>query len=131
MVLLLLHAGISCVRPDPENWSLSAHSGSLTLYGSPVTLNEIGTVAFVGRRQQHFACRTDAHLTFVPQRDDEEAGITVFMNERFHYEIALTRIAGERKLLFRRRLGTLWKVENEVPWSADSVVLTVQADKMH
>ncbi len=117
--------------PDPDNWSLSEKRSCLALYGSAATLNEVGVPAFVGRRQQHFACRTAAHLTFVPQRDGEEAGITVFMNERFHYEIAVTRTAGERKLIFRRRLGTLWKVENEVPWSADSVVLTVHADKTH
>jgi alpha-N-arabinofuranosidase len=117
--------------PDTENWSLSAQSGSLTLYGSAGTLNETRAVAFVGRRQQHFACRSTTQLTFVPQRDGEEAGITVFMNERFHYELAVTRVEGKRKLIFRRQLGTLWKVENEIPWSADSVVLTVLADKKH
>ncbi|MCZ8521361.1 MULTISPECIES: glycoside hydrolase family 43 protein [Paenibacillus] len=117
--------------PDTENWSLSAQRSCLTLFGSPDTLNEMGIVAFVGRRQQHFDCRTAAHLTFVPQHDGEEAGITVFMNERFHYELAVTRAAGKRKLILRRRLGTLWKVEYEVPWSADSVVLTVSSDKAH
>ncbi|WP_219838557.1 glycoside hydrolase family 43 protein [Paenibacillus sp. R14(2021)] len=116
--------------PETENWSLSEQSSRLTLYGSPVTLNETGNVAFIGRRQQHFACRIAAHLTFVPQCDGEEAGITVYMNERFHYEIAVTREAGERKLIFRRRLGSLWKVENEVLWSADSVVLSIIADNM-
>lgn len=114
---------------NPENWSLSEKSGSLTLYGSPVTLNEASSPAFVGRRQQHFDCRVATHLTFAPQQDGEEAGITVFMNERFHYEMAVTRIAGERKLIFRRRLGTLWKIENEIPRSSDSVILTIQADK--
>lgn len=117
--------------PIFENWSLSAKRGSLTLYGSPVTLNEAGSPAFVGRRQQHFDCRVSTYLTFVPQQDGEEAGITVFMNERFHYELAVIRIAGQRKLIFRRRLGTLWKVENEVLWSSDSVVLTIHADKTH
>ena len=116
---------------NQENWSLTEKKGSLTLHGSPDTLNDIGEAAFVGRRQQHFACRADAHLTFAPQRDDEEAGIAVYMNERFHYELAVTRIAGERRIVFRRRLGTLWKIEHEAPWPADSVVLTVQADKKH
>ncbi|CAM3814656.1 glycoside hydrolase family 43 protein [Marinicrinis lubricantis] len=117
--------------PAPENWTLTEKSGCLTLYGSSVTLNEADTPAFVGRRQQHFECRVAAHLQFAPQQDGEEAGITVFMNERFHYEIAVTRIAGVRKLIFRRRLGTLWKVESEMPWSSDSVVLTVDTDKSH
>jgi len=115
--------------PDPENWSLQAQPGCLTLYGAPSSLNEIGVPAFVGRRQQHFDCSATAHLTFAPQRDGEEAGITVYMNERFHYELAVTRIGGARKVIFRRRIGSLWKVENEAPWSADAIVLNVRADK--
>ncbi|MFC4809618.1 glycoside hydrolase family 43 protein [Paenibacillus sp. GCM10023250] len=114
--------------PDPRNWSLTSKPGSLTLFGSEATLNDAGIVAFVGRRQQHFSFRARAHLTFAPERDGEEAGLAVYMNERFHYEIAIVRQAGTRKLLFRRRLGTLWKVENEMPWPADSVVLSIQAD---
>ncbi|MCR2806824.1 glycoside hydrolase family 43 protein [Paenibacillus soyae] len=114
---------------DAEKWSLSERAGSLTLRGSAGTLNEVGAPAFVGRRQQHFDCSASAHLTFAPQRDGEEAGLTVYMNERFHYDIAVTRIAGERKIIFRRRIGSLWKVENEAPWSGDSVILTVLADK--
>lgn len=117
--------------PDQENWSLSENKGCLTLHGSPVTLNEADSPAFIGRRQQHFAARFAAHLTFEPQQDGEEAGLTVFMNERFHYELALLRTEGERKLIFRRRLGTLWKIENEIPWFSDTVILTVRADKTH
>jgi alpha-N-arabinofuranosidase len=117
--------------PDTKNWSPSPQSSCLLLYGSPVTLNETGSVAFVGRRQQHFVCCAAAKMVFEPQCDGEEAGITVYMNEKFHYELALTRIAGQRKLIFRRRLGTLWKVENEVPWTSDSVVITVDADRTH
>ena len=59
----------------------------------------------------------------------EEAGLAVYTNDRFHYEIAVMRIMGKRKLIFRRRLGSLWKVENELPWSSDTVVLTIKADK--
>ena len=115
--------------PDPANWSLTVHKGCLTLYGSSYTLNETGIPAFVGRRQQHFDCTASAHLTFAPQRDGEEAGLVVYMNERHHYEIAVARVGGERKMLFRRRIGSLWKVENEAPWSADTAVLTVKADR--
>ncbi|WNS45221.1 glycoside hydrolase family 43 protein [Paenibacillus sp. MMS20-IR301] len=115
--------------PDRENWSLTEKSGSLTLHGSPVTLNEAATPAFVGRRQQHFAGRFAAHLTFAPQQDGEEAGLTVFMNERFHYELAVTQLGGVRVLIFRRRLGTLWRIEQEIPWASDTAVLTICADK--
>ncbi|WP_438431173.1 glycoside hydrolase family 43 protein [Gorillibacterium sp. sgz500922] len=116
-------------NPEPDNWTLAEQPGSLTLWGARVTLNDAASPAFVGRRQQHFDCRVSVRLSFAPQRDGEEAGLAVYMNERFHYEIALVRTLGERKLVFRRRIGSLWKVENEAPWTADSVVLTVKADR--
>jgi len=115
--------------PDRANWSLSEKASCLTLRGTPVTLNDGGAPAFVGRRQQHFSCQVSAHLSFVPSRDGEEAGLAVYMNEKFHYEIAMTLSMGERKLIFRRRLGSLQKVENEIPWSADSVEFIVRADQ--
>jgi xylan 1,4-beta-xylosidase len=115
-------------NPAPESWALAEQPGSLTLWGGAATLNDVAAPAFVGRRQQHFDCRTSVRLAFAPRRDGEEAGLTVYMNERFHYEIAVARICGERKLVFRRRIGSLWKVEHEAAWSADSVVLTVKAD---
>ncbi|MNW35626.1 Beta-xylosidase [compost metagenome] len=101
------------------------------MYGSPDTLNEVHSPAFVGRRQQDFHCRASTYLSFEPQQDGEEAGITVYMNERFHYDMALIRIAGDSKLIFRRRLGTLWKVESEIPWSPEHIILTIQTDKTH
>ena len=115
--------------PYPESWSLTEQTGALTLRGNAYTLNDLDAPAFVGRRQQHFECRAAVHLTFAPQKDGEEAGLAVYMNDRFHYEIAVMRIMGKRKLIFRRRLGSLWKVENELPWSSDTVVLTIKADK--
>ncbi len=115
--------------PDPARWSLAEKAGCLTLRGTPVTLNDGGAPAFVGRRQQHFACQASAHLAFVPSRDGEEAGLTVYMNEKFHYEIAIAQTMGRRGILVRRRLGSLWKVDHEIPWASDEVVLTVKADE--
>ena len=87
-------------NPRAEDWSLSHRPGTLTLHGSAVTLNEADSPAFVGRRQQHFHCKASALLTFDPQNDGEEAGLTVFMNERFHYELAITRSDGRSRAYF-------------------------------
>lgn len=115
--------------PNSDNWSLREKDSCLTLRGNETTLNEIGAPAFLARKQQHFDCSVSTHMEFAPQRDGEEAGITVYMNERFHYEIAVTRIAGVCKVIFRRKLGSLWKIENEAPWAFDSIVLHVSANR--
>lgn len=115
--------------PDSSRWSLTERPGALTLRGTSVTLDDGGAPAFVGRRQQHFDCRFAAHLSFAPERDGDEAGVTAYMSERFHYELALTQRGGRRKLIFRRRIGSLQAIEHEAPWPGDTAVLTIEADR--
>lgn len=97
-------------NPKEENWSLAERPGWLKLIGSEVTLNDTNSPAFVGRRQEHFCCLVSTLLDFSPKRDQEEAGLTVFMNEHHHYEIAATRLEGKRgkrHVIVRRRIGSL------------------------
>ncbi|WP_336772528.1 glycoside hydrolase family 43 protein [Paenibacillus sp. MMO-58] len=116
-------------NPRDEDWSLSEQPGRLTLRGSAVTLNDTASPAFVGRRQQHFRCSVATFLSFAPKQEGEEAGLTVYMNDRFHYEIALVYGAeGERKVILRRRIGSLWKVELEAKYEGADIVLGLEAD---
>ncbi|WP_419876426.1 glycoside hydrolase family 43 protein [Candidatus Pristimantibacillus sp. PTI5] len=116
-------------NPQEGAWSLRERPGWLTLHGSAATLNDIDSPAFVGRRQQHFNCTVSALLSFDPVREGEEAGLTVYMNERFHYEIALTYDPDKgRKVILRRRLGTLWKVEQEAAVEGSEVILRLEAN---
>jgi alpha-N-arabinofuranosidase len=115
-------------NPSGESWSLSDRPGYLTLYGSSTSLNGLNSQAFVGRRQQYFDCKVSTLLEFSPIDEGEEAGLTVFMNDRFHYEIALGIRAGLKKVFVRRRIGSLWKVESEHEYREEAIILTVQAD---
>ena len=117
--------------PPTPRWSLTERPGSLVLHGTAETLDDAGAPAFVGRRQQHFDCRAEVVLAFAPVRDGEEAGLAVFMNERFHHEVALVRRAGCARLVLRQRLGGLWKETYDEPFDAHEVVLTVTADARH
>ncbi len=115
-------------NPRSQDWSLTERPGWLTLRGSDITLDAVGSPTFVGRRQQHFNCDVCTRLCFSPSAEGEEAGLTVFMNERFHYEIALTVRGGHRKIIFRRRIGSLWKVELEANYMSEEIVIGVQCD---
>jgi xylan 1,4-beta-xylosidase len=114
-------------HPAQGSWSLTERKGSLTLYGQACTLNDYESPAFVGRRQQHFNCEISTMMLFTPKEEGEEAGLTVFMNENFHYEIAKTVKQGKSILLFRRRVGSLWKVEKEIEYDESTVGLIVNA----
>ncbi|MBT2654046.1 glycoside hydrolase family 43 protein [Bacillus sp. ISL-18] len=115
-------------NPDPTSWSLMERSGWLTLHGQSCTLNDTGSPAFVGRRQQHLNCEISTLMEFIPNVEGEEAGLTVFMNENFHYEIAKTLKSGKTLIQFRRRMGSMWKVEREVEYDSPRVILGIKAD---
>lgn len=115
-------------NPPVGSWSLTERHGWLTLHGQGCTLNDTGSPAFVGRRQQHLNCEISTLMEFIPKEDGEEAGLTVFMNENYHYEIAKTLQNGKSLILFRRQIGSLWKVETEVEYDEPTVILGIKAN---
>ncbi len=101
---------------------------ALVLTGNGGSLSDAEKIAWVGRRQQHFDSKTHVTLTFPCVQDGEEAGISAFCNNRHHYEAALMHLDGRRQLILRRRIGSLWKIEQQMDWPAESVDLCVSSD---
>ena len=115
-------------NPYEADWSLTDRPGWLRLNGSAVTLDDKDSPAFVGRRQQHFTCRATALLEFDSKQDGDEAGLTAIMNNSHHYEIAVTRLSGKRRIILRRRIGTLAAVVADQPLPDGPVTLHISAD---
>ena len=46
-------------------------------------------------------------IDFEPASDGEEAGLTVWMNPTHHYDLFVTRQDGQRRVIVRRRIGSL------------------------
>ena len=61
--------------------------------------------------------------------DGPEAGLTVWMNGSHHYEIAVTRLDGERRVIVRRRIGTLAAVVAREPLVDGPVTLMVESPR--
>ncbi len=115
-------------NPINKLYSLSNNKGFLTLYGNETALDEADSLAWVGRRQEHIECSAKAALLFRPVKEEEEAGLTIYMNNLHHYEIALTMKDGIRCIIFRRRIGSLWKVENMIPYEHEQIIMELKAD---
>ncbi len=117
-------------NPHAEDYSLSARPGHLRLHGSAVTLDDRDSPAFVCRRQQHFNALVSCRLDFQPQRDHEEAGLSIFANERFHYDVLITRRAGRRLLLTRKHIDDLVKeTVHELPgFGGETLAIRAQGD---
>lgn len=100
----------------------------LRLWGNEKELKTPAAIAWVGRRQRHHVSQTRVTLHFPCENDGEEAGLTIFLNNRHHYEAALTGEAGSRKLIFRRQIGSLEKIEKKIEYEADEITFKMESD---
>jgi alpha-N-arabinofuranosidase len=92
-------------NPHDGDWSLAKRPGYLRLHGSKVTLSEVDSPAFVGRRQTGVVCRVATELDFNPQAENEEAGLVVRGNDENHYDLGVALKDGRRQVFLRKVLG--------------------------
>ena len=116
-------------NPNAADWTLTQRPGHLRLCGSGVTVNDLDSPAWVGRRQQHFDFQATALLDFSPTRDGDEAGLVALMNDRHHYEIAITQEDGRRQIIVRRKIGSLVAITARQPIDDGPVKLRISGDK--
>lgn len=114
-------------NPNFEDWSLTDRPGFLKLHGSAVALHDTDSPAFLGRRQCHLACTVETILEFLPEIDGEEAGLTVFMNERHHYAFGIRKRNGLTELFLRKQIGSIREETSSIPWTSSSVELRINA----
>ncbi len=123
-------AWIHLRNPDPDNISLADRPGWLRLKCAKPTLDEQSNPAFAGRRQQHFECATTARIDFQPASENEEAGLTVLIDNHHHCEIVITRRNDQRCAIARRRIGPLTTETPPVPLDGGPLDVAIQADRM-
>lgn len=114
-------------NPLVQFWELTEEG--LILYGNERSLSDAKPKAFLGRRQEHHNCIARTQICFEPEQDGEEAGITIYMNNLHHYEVALTRINDKGYIILRRQIGSLWKIERQIPYEKNQVVFEMQCSK--
>lgn len=114
-------------RPTDTLWSLSSRPGALRLNGTKVSLDMVGTPAFVGRRQAHFRAHGSVSIEFSPTEDAQEAGLTLRANEDNHYDLVIVQVANERRVQMRTRIAGVTKITSDVTLPAGPALLTVEA----
>ncbi|MGK7395876.1 MAG: glycoside hydrolase family 43 protein [Candidatus Cyclobacteriaceae bacterium M3_2C_046] len=118
-------------NPVLENWSLTERKGWLRLSGSPVGLDEIGSPTFIGKRQQHFNFEAITLLDFEPERPNEEAGLTAYMNENHHYKMYVTHSDSGRVLRLKYKVGEMDHLAKSVKIPAGPLRLKIEGTPTH
>lgn len=114
---------------NPVEGAFEINKEGLVLQGNHVSLSEAESLAWIGRRQEHHKFQAKTSLSFSPCEEGEEAGLCIYMNHRHHYEVAMTWTEGHRQLIIRRQIGSLWKIEKQIPYEKNEVELYLMADK--
>lgn len=91
-------------NPDRSRYSTTERPGWLTLSGTATTLAESASPTFVGRRQEHLACRIATRIDFAPAGAGE-AGLVLYRHPLHRYEIGVRSASGGREVFVRQTIG--------------------------
>lgn len=107
----------------PENYELLEDLA--VLRGSGVTLDEAASPTFIGLRQRDF----DMELAVEVDLRGGEGGVTVYMSELEHYDLAVRRSADGFQAVLRRSVGTV-RQEEAAGLETGRARLIVRADSL-
>lgn len=113
---------------NPTQGLITLQGGALHLSCAAPSLSEDEEKACICRRQEHVNFCAQIRLKFAPREEGEEAGIAIYLNNRHHYEAALTMRDGQRCMIFRRQIGSLSAVEHVIPYAGSEAVLRLCGD---
>ncbi|MCL2697119.1 MAG: glycoside hydrolase family 43 protein [Oscillospiraceae bacterium] len=104
-------------NPNEENFI--AAKDSMKIKSSPDTLDDAGSPAFIGLHQKEFEMELSVKVNTL----DGEAGITLYMDENHHYDLAYDGSSVKLKL----NIGDIKHIKTQLPGSSE-VTLKIIAD---
>ncbi len=101
-------------NPIKENYSLAERKGHLRLYGSEKSLSQNQGVTFVGRRQNLFDFTATTTLDFNPKTENDEAGIIIFKDALYHYQLSIRKKGEQRELVLSYHIGQINAISKQI-----------------
>ncbi len=89
-------------NPKPESYSLSARKGYLRMRLTPESITELASPSYVGIRQTGMSYILETSMEFQSQSMQEEAGLVLLQNNRYHYRFVSTARNGIGLILLIR-----------------------------
>lgn len=94
--------------PHEENYDI--REDSVSLRGTNVTLDMADSPTFIGLRQKDFNVIISCNVSI----SADEAGITLYMDENHHYDLAIRKNRDHYQAIERLNVGDIKSVENVV-----------------
>jgi xylan 1,4-beta-xylosidase len=117
-------------NPYDADWSLTEKPGYLRLKGSKVSLSDIDSPAFVGRRQTDFSMVASTKIKFIPTAPNEEAGLVLRGNDENHFDFFITLNDGKRAVTLRKFLKNKTQEINHVEAPKGDIILRITATEL-
>lgn len=111
-------------HPKLENYELSANKA--VLHGTDITLDDTDSPTFIGMRQRDFKLDLSVNVSV----DSGEAGVTVYMCEDEHYEVALRKTDSGFEAVLKLNIGGIKHIQTAVPVASGSAKLRITADNL-
>ncbi|MDE6763853.1 MAG: family 43 glycosylhydrolase, partial [Oscillospiraceae bacterium] len=113
-------------HPYSENYKLT--DGRAVLRGTDITLDDVDSPTFVGIRQRDFCFEliVDVDLT----GENGEGGVTVYMCESEHYDIAVRKKDGKHEAVLKLNIGGIKHEQTVISLTSRNTKLLVRADNL-
>lgn len=95
-------------HPNTDNYKLQ--KDKISLKGTEITLDKADSPTFIGIRQKDF----NADITCDVSTSEGEAGITIYMDENHHYDLAIRKVENGYEVIERLNIGDIKSVEKTV-----------------
>lgn len=109
-------------HPHEENYEFP--DKKLILHGTNITLDDVDSPTFIGIRQKDFKLTLSCDITI----HDGESGITFYMNENEHYDIAVRKNPAGCEAVLKLNIGGIKHIQNTVQLSDNKAKLIVRSD---
>lgn len=112
--------------PHMQNYETGENS--ITLKGSEIFLNEADSPTFIGLRQKEF----NANISCDVSLNGGEAGITIYMDEKHHYDLAIKKNGNKYEVIERLNIGAIQSIQHIANLEADNhITLIIYAENQH
>lgn len=132
-------------HPHTENYIKEAHC--LTLRGTDITLDDADSPTFLGIRQKEFNMTVSVDVDLLTPTDNDnrnnsdnpissgtaqnfEAGLTLYMDELQHYDIAVTKSSEGYAAVLKLNIGGIRHTQASISLPGGKARLSVEADSL-